>query len=460
MNGSERPGASGALFPRNFHRRYPLAARGEGCWIFTDEGKKLLDAAGSAAVVSIGHGVPEIAQAMAEQAAKLAFVHSSEFHSRPAEQLAELLVALAPPNFQRGGRVFLTCGGSEATETAIKLCRQYFVERGEPRRSKIVSRRQSYHGSTIGALSLSGNTGRREPFLPLLSEWGHIAPCYCYRCPLGLEYPDCNVACADELEKYLKEYDPETVAAFIFEPVSGATLGAVAPPDGYAERIAEICRRHGILLVADEVMTGMGRTGKPFAVDHWGVKPDVLLVGKGVASGYAPLGAVLASDEVADAFVRGSGRFIHGFTYSGHPVAAAAGLAVLDYIREHHLFERVSGAGAELGGALESLAAEFRIIGNVRGLGLLWGIEFVRDRESRVPFEAGAQVADLVFQAAFDAGVLTYPIHGCADGTKGDHLLLAPPFILSSKEIDALATGLRTALALVEQNLSSGGWEP
>ncbi len=458
MNGSERPGASGALFSRNFHRRYPLAARAEGCWIFTDEGKKLLDAAGSAAVVSIGHGVGAIGQAMAEQAAKLAFVHSSEFHTRVAQQLAERLLALAPPNFQRGGRVFLTSGGSEATETAIKLCRQYFVERGETRRSKIVSRRQSYHGSTIGALSVSGNTARREPFLPLLAEWGHIAPCYCYRCPLGLEYPQCNVACADELEKYLEENDPETVAAFIFEPVSGATLGAVAPPAGYAERIAEICRRHGILLIADEVMTGIGRTGKPFAVDHWGVKPDVLLVGKGVASGYAPLGAVLASADVADTFIRGSGRFAHGFTYSAHPVAAAAGLAVLDYLQEQHLFDRVAPAGGELGRALEALRADSAIIGNVRGLGLLWGIEFVRDRESRAPFEAAAQVADLVFDAAYDAGVLTYPIHGCADGTRGDHLLLAPPFILSSEEITTLAAGLKAALARVEQNLSSSGW--
>jgi adenosylmethionine-8-amino-7-oxononanoate aminotransferase len=460
MNGGERQSARGTLFSRNFHRRYPVGARGEGCWIFTDEGKKLLDAAGSAAVVSIGHGVAQIGQAMAEQATKLAFVHSSEFQTRVAQQLAERLLALAPSNFQRRGRVFLTSGGSEATETAIKLCRQYFLERGETHRWKIVSRRQSYHGSTIGALSLSGNTARREPFLPLLAEWGHISPCYCYRCPLGLEYPACNVACADELEKYLEENDPETVAAFIFEPVSGATLGAVAPPAGYAARIAEICRRHGILLIADEVMTGIGRTGKPFAVDHWGVKPDVLLVGKGVASGYAPLGAVLASDEVSDAFVRGSGRFVHGFTYSAHPVAAAAGVAVLDHIKEKRLFDRVAPAGVELGRALEDLRANCSIIGDVRGLGLLWGIEFVQDRKNRTPFEATAHVADLVFDAAYEAGVLTYPIHGCADGTLGDHLLLAPPFILSSEEITALVTGLKTAVQRVEQNLSNTGWKP
>jgi adenosylmethionine-8-amino-7-oxononanoate aminotransferase len=457
MSGDERPGGTGSLFPRNFGKRYPLAARGEGCWIFTDAGKKVLDAAGSAAVVSIGHGVEAIGRAMAEQATKLAFVHSSEFHTRVAEDLAERLLALAPANFQRGGRVFLTSGGSEATESALKLCRQYFVERGENKRTKIVSRRQSYHGATMGAMTISGNVSRREPFLPMLPEWGHIAPCYCYRCPLGLRYPQCNVACADELEKYLEANDPETVAAFIFEPVSGATLGAVAPPEGYAERIAEICRRHGILLIADEVMTGIGRTGKPFAVDHWRVEPDVLLVGKGVASGYAPLGAVLASGRVAETIAHGSGRFVHGFTYSGHPVAAAAGVAVLDYIHEHQLFARVPAIGLELGRALEGLQAESRIIGNVRGLGLLWGIEFVSDRENRSPFEAGLNVADLVFQAAYETGVLTYPIRGCADGKAGDHLLLAPPFILSNSEIETLATGLKSALARVEQTLVGSG---
>lgn len=456
MSGDEEAVTTGALFPRNFQRRYPLAARGEGCWLFTDAGKKLLDAAGSAAVISIGHGVARIGQAMAEQAGKLAFAHSSQFHTRVAEELAERLLALAPPGFQRGGRVLLTSGGSEATETALKLCRQYFVERGEERRVKIVSRRQSYHGATLGALSVSGNVGRREPFLPLLSEWGHIAPCYCYRCPLGLRYPQCDLACAEELESFLGTNDAETIAGFIFEPVSGATLGAVVPPEGYAARIAEICRRHGLLLISDEVMTGIGRTGKPFAVDHWGVEPDMIVVGKGVASGYAPLGAVLVSSRVAETIAHGSGRFVHGFTYSGHPVAAAAGLAVLDYIHENRLFARVPDVGLELGRALEGLRDEFPIVGDVRGTGLLWGIEFVRDRESRSPFEAGLHVADLVFQAAYEAGVLTYPIQGCADGKAGDHMLLAPPFILSSAEIELLVTGLRTALERVTRILSSG----
>lgn len=444
---------SGALFPRDFRRRYPLAARGEGCWIYTDAGKKLLDAAGSAAVVSIGHGVGEIGEAMAEQARRLEFAHSSEFHTRAAEELARRLLDLAPANFRQGGRVLLTSGGSEATETAIKMCRQYFLERGETRRVKIVSRRQSYHGSTLGALGASGNVGRREPYEPLLPNWGKIAPCYCYRCPLGLRFPECNVACADDLETHLRENGSEDVAAFLFEPVSGATLGAVPPPEGYAKRIEEICRRHGILLIADEVMTGVGRTGRPFAVEHWGVEPDLLLVGKGVASGYAPVGGVIASAGVVETIARGSGRFVHGFTYSAHPVAAAAGVAVLDYLEKHRLFSRVSSVGAELGRALESLRGEFPILGDVRGLGLLWGTELVRQRDTRLAYPAELQVAQRVFLAAYEAGVLTYPIQGCADGHAGDHILLAPPFILTSAEIEALAAGLRTALAQVVATL-------
>src|SRR6202161_3413318 len=286
---------SSALFPRNFRKDLPIAVRGEGAWIFTADGRRLLDASGQAAVVSIGHGVAEIGRAMAEQASQIAFAHTTQFHSAPAEKLAERLLALAPPNFRDGGRVYFTSGGSEATETAIKLARQYWIERGETRRFRVILRQQSYYGSTLGGLSVSGNVRRREPFAPLLKEWGHIAPCFCYRCPFGLKYPECNVDCADDLERLLERDGSKDVAAFIFEPVVGATLGAVAPPDGYVQRVAEICRRHEILLIADEVMSGMGRTGKPFAVEHWSLTPDMILVGKGVGGGYAPLGAVIVS---------------------------------------------------------------------------------------------------------------------------------------------------------------------
>ena len=444
---------SGALFPRSFRKSYPRAVRGDGCYLYTSDGRKLLDAAGGAAVVSIGHGVAAVAEAMAEQARRLAYVHSSQFHTEAAEQLAERLRALAPANFRRG-RVFFTSGGSEATETAIKLCRQYFLERGQPQRTRVVGRRQSYHGATLGALAVTGNVRRRAPYLPLLADWGHIAPCYCYRCPLGLTFPSCEVACADELEKFVGGAEAETIAAFIVEPVVGATLGAVVPPEGYLQRIAEICRRHGMLLIADEVMTGMGRTGKNFGVEHWGVEPDLILVGKGVASGYAPLGAVLVSEQVAETIARGSGGFEHGFTYSAHPVAAAAGLAVLDHIEENNLFERVAPAGRELAAALARLKNSPHV-GDVRGIGLLAGVELVADAATREPFAPEKRVAEKVCEAALEGGVVTYPIQGCAhtgvglhaDGQRGDHILLAPPFIISSEEIETIARALERAIA-------------
>ena len=287
----------------------------------------------------------------------------------------------------------------------------------------------------------------------MLPEWGHVSPCYCYRCPLGLTYPACNVACADELEKFLLSVSSETVAAFILEPVVGATLGAVAPPEGYLQRIFEICRRHGILLIADEVMTGLGRTGTTFAVEHWGVVPDMILVGKAVASGYAPLGGVLVAPRVAEAIAQGSGRFEHGFTYQAHPVAMAAGLAVLDYISEHQLFERVAPAGRALLQALRSVEGH-AYVGDVRGCGLLLGVEFVRDRTTREPFPREANLAERIRQAALEEGITTYPIQGCVDGERGDHVLLAPPFIISSDEISEIARALGAAVERVAESRS------
>jgi len=437
-----------ALFPRNFRKEFPVVVRGEGCWIVVADGRRYLDASGQAAVVNIGHGVKEIAEAMAAQAGQVAFAHTTQFHSEAAEKLAARLLALAPGNFQNGGRVYFTSGGSEATETAIKLARQYHLERGETSRYRVISRRQSYHGSTVGAMSVSGNVGRRAPYAPLLAEWGHIAPCFCFHCPFDKKFPECGIACADDLSNFLSSDHPETAAAFIFEPVVGATLGAVAPPDGYAQRIAQICRAQGILLVADEIMTGMGRTGKPFAVNHWGVEPDLILVGKGVASGYAPLGAVLVSAKVADAFAKGSRVFQHGFTYQAHPVSTAAGKAVLDYLENHNLFERVSPAAAQLRAALARLQ-DHPHVGEIRGLGLLMGIEFVMDRQTREPFPRETNIAEKIMQAALTKNVLTYPSQGCVDGLRGDHILLAPPFIISADLCSQIAQALEFAVAQV-----------
>jgi adenosylmethionine-8-amino-7-oxononanoate aminotransferase len=437
-----------ALFPRNFKKQYPIAVRGEGCWITAADGKKYLDVAGQAAVVNIGHGVASVASAMAEQASQLSFAHSSQFHTAAAEKLAARLLALAPEEMRGGGRVYFCSGGSEANETAIKLARQYFLERGRPERFRVASRRQSYHGSTLGAMSMSGNTARREPYHPLLPEWGHIDPCFCRHCPLGLQFPECKLACADELETLLRDDREKPIAAFIFEPVVGATLGAAVPPDGYVQRIAEICRQHDVLLIADEVMTGMGRTGKPFAVDYWRVEPDMITFGKGAASGYAPLGGVIVGPRMIETFERGSGAFQHGFTYQNHPVSMAAGNAVLDNLQEQNLFARVPMASRELFAALEPLK-EHPHVGDVRGLGLLTGIEFVKDKSTRAPFPRDENIAGKIFQAAMEQGVLTYPAQGCVDGVNGDHILLAPPFIISSEECRIAARAIADAMKKV-----------
>jgi len=436
------------LFSRNFKKTYPIAVRGEGCWIVASDGRRFLDAAGQAAVVGIGHGVPEIGRAMAEQSSHIAFAHTSQFHTAPAEKLAARLLAVAPPNFRSGGRVYFTSGGSEATETAIKLARQYHLETGQKNRYRVLSRRQSYHGSTLGAMSVSGNVARRAPYEPLIADWGHIAPCFCYHCPFEKTFPQCELVCADDLQTHLQGSKGNDAAAFIFEPVVGATLGAAVPPEAYAERIAELCRKNGILLIADEVMTGMGRTGKPFAVQHWGIEPDMILVGKGIASGYAPLGAVLVSARVVEAFERGSGAFMHGFTYQAHPVSTAAGNAVFDYLESHKLFERVAPAGKNLRDGLSSLLPH-RHVGDVRGLGLLLGVEFVKDEATREPFPKSENIAEKVRQACLEENVLTYPTQGCVDGLRGDHILLAPPFTISPDESALIPRALHAALAKV-----------
>lgn len=439
---------STALFSRNLRKQYPLAVRGEGCWIIAAGGRRYLDASGQAAVVSIGHGVPEIGRAMAEQSGRIAFAHTTQFHSESAEKLAARVLALAPRNFQNGGRVYFTSGGSEATETAIKLARQYFLESKQALRYRVVSRNQSYHGSTLGAMSVSGNLGRRAPYAPMIPEWGHVAPCFCYHCPFGKTYPECNLACADDLDSFLQKNDAASVAAFLFEPVVGATLGAVPAADGYTARLAEICRKHGILMIADEVMSGMGRTGKPFACAHWGLEPDIILSGKGIASGYAPLGAVLVAPHIVEAFERGSAAFTHGFTYQAHPVATAAGNAVFDYLEAHKLLGRVSPAGDMLRQSLAKLAGHPHV-GQLRGLGLLQGIEFVKDKVAREPFPKDAGIAEKIRQAVLEKNVLVYPGQGTVDGARGDHVLLAPPFVITAEECDLIAGALQYALGKV-----------
>ena len=442
-----------AVIRRSFRKQFPKAVRGEGVYLWDDADVRYLDLAGSAAVNFIGHGVPEISAAMAEQVAKLEFAHTSQFTTPVAEEFAQELLAFAGEHF-RGGAVYFTSGGSESIETALKLARQYQVEIGQSRRYQILSRQQSYHGATLGALAVSGNKRRREIYLPMVREFPHIGMPYCYRC--AFECTDgcrnCGQQYAAELEQAIASAKGEA-AAFIFEPVSGATLGAVVPPPGYLQSIAEICCHHGVLLIADEVMTGMGRTGRNFAVEHWHVEPDILVTAKGLSSGYAPLGAVIASKKVVDAIASGSGAFLHGFTYNAHPISLAAGRAVLRHLQTKKLVEaadsnRAGTAAAHFKWQLDNLRHE-EAVGDVRGLGLLWGIEFVADKKSKRPFSPGENFAGRVGSAAMQRGLLVYPMQGSVDGASGDHLLLAPPAVITADQIDwsveQLAAAIREA---------------
>jgi adenosylmethionine-8-amino-7-oxononanoate aminotransferase len=413
--------------------------RGEGAYLWDARGQRYLDLAGSAAVNFIGHGMGEIVSAMTEQARSLEFVHGSQFTTPIAEEYAAELLAFAGENF-RGGAVYFASGGSEAIETALKLARQYQVEIGNFRRSQIISRNQSYHGATLGAVAVSRNKKRREIYRPMLRESISVGMPYCYRCAY-----DCTDSCANCGQQYANEIEQAIVdsdgrvAAVILEPVSGATLGAVAPPRGYLQKVGEICNSHEVLLIADEVMSGMGRTGRNFAVDHWGVAPDMIVSAKGLSSGYAPLGAVIISKKVVDAIAFGSGSFIHGFTYSSHPISLAAGRAVLRYIQNHNL---IAAADSENDGSIASMLrkklAELRSVqhvGDVRGIGLLWAIEFVSDRSSKAPFPFQLNFSGKVANAAIDRGLLVYPVQGCADGDCGDHILIAPPAVISEDQV-------------------------
>lgn len=434
-------GPRSSVFRRAFSKSFPEAVRGEGALLLDSKGKQYLDFAGSAAVNLIGHGVGEIAEAMLQQAHNLEFVHSSHFTTPVAEEYAGELLEFAGEKF-RGGAVFFTCGGSEAIESALKLARQYQVEIGQKQRYRIISRRQSYHGATLGALAVSGNLRRREIYLPMVREFEQVSLPYCYRCRYDCK--NCGQQYAAELECVLVSSNAEA-AAFIFEPVSGATLGAAVPPQGYLQEIASVCRRHGVLLIADEVMTGMGRTGRNFAVDHWGIAPDIIVAAKGLSSGYAPLGAVIASSRVVDAIADGSGSFIHGFTYNAHPISVSAGRAVLRRLRERKLVDAVGGIGSVLKSTLEKLKS-VASVGDVRGIGLLWGIELVADRNTKQPFPVSANFAARVAQAAAERGLLVYPMQGCVDGSAGDHLLIAPPAVISQEQIAWAGQQLQAAM--------------
>ena len=433
------------IFPRHSKLDPPVAVGGEGCYLIDASGKRYLDGSGGAAVSCLGHGDREVIDAIKAQLDRLAYAHTGYFTSEPAEALADLLIENAPGRLDR---VYLLSGGSEASEAALKLARQYFIERGEPGRHRLIARRQSYHGNTLGALAAGGNAMRRAPFAPLLIEVSHIEPCYAYRGKRDDEsLEDYGRRAADALEEEILRLGPETVMGFMAETVVGASLGAVAPAPGYFRRVREICDRHGILLILDEVMCGMGRTGTLFACEQDGVAPDICAIAKGLGAGYQPIGAMLCTDTIYDTIAGGSGFFQHGHTYVGHPTAAAAGLAVVNALLSRGLVRRSAEQGETLAAALEDRFGQHPHVGDLRGRGLFRGIEIVADRETRAPFEPERKVAARVRNADFEAGLVCYPVSGNADGRSGDAIMLAPPFIISDDQIGELVDKLDTAMA-------------
>ncbi|PTX47069.1 hypothetical protein IQ03_03434 [Gemmobacter caeni] len=432
------------LFGRSTKGALPVAVRGEGCYLIDAAGKRYFDGSGGAAVSCLGHSDAGVRAALHDQLDRLAFAHTGFFTSEPAEALADRLIAHAPPGIDR---VYLVSGGSEAVEAALKLARQYFMEIGQPQRHRVIARRQSYHGNTLGALAAGGNAWRRAQFAPLLVETSHIAPCYEYRDRAPGETVEAyGLRVADELEAEINRLGPETVMAFIAEPVVGATAGAVPAVPGYFRRIREICDQHGILLILDEVMCGMGRTGHLFACEEDGVAPDLITIAKGLGAGYQPIGALLTSGRIYDAVAAGSGFFQHGHTYMGHPMAAAAANAVLEAIVARGLLARVREQGARLQAALEAALGQHPHIGDIRGRGLFRGVELVADRETKVPFDPALKLHARVKALAFEAGLICYPMGGTIDGQRGDHILLAPPFIIEDAQIDELVSKLSGAI--------------
>ena len=424
------------VFHRQLRQPLPTAVAGQGVHLIDSAGRRYLDASGGAAVSCLGHGHPDVLAAMHAQLDSLAYAHTSFFTTEVAEALADDLIAHAPSGMSH---VYLVSGGSEAMEAALKMARQYFVEIGQPERRHFIARRQSYHGNTLGALAVGGNAWRRAQFAPLLMDVTHVSPCYEYRDRHADETPEAyGQRLVQELADTIERLGPQTVLAFVAETVGGATAGVLTPVPGYLRGVRELCDRHGILLILDEVMCGMGRTGTLHACQHDGVVPDLLAVAKGLGGGYQPIGAVLVQGRVVDAFRHGSGLFQHGHTYIGHAMACAAALAVQRVIRRDGLLERVRHLGQRLESGLRERLGEHPHVGDIRGRGLFWGIEWVQDKSSRRPLDPALKTHARLKAAAFARGLMIYPMGGTVDGLHGDHVLLAPPFVCSDQDIDTL----------------------
>jgi len=429
---------------RSFNTSYPTAVAGQGPYLIDSTGKRYLDASGGAAVSCLGHSDPQVIEAVREQIGRLAYAHTSFFSTEVMEELADFLVARAPEGLES---VYFVSGGSEAVETALKLARQYFVEVGQPARQHVIARRQSYHGNTLGALAAGGNEWRRRQFEPLLINVSHVSPSYAYRDQQPGESVEHYVQrLGNELEAEILRLGSGNVMAFIAEPVVGATLGAVPAVAGYFKRVREICDRHGVLLILDEVMCGMGRTGSLFAAEQEGITADLITIAKGLGAGYQPIGATLVSARIRDAIAQGSGFFQHGHTYIGHATACAAALAVQKTIEQRGLLKQVVTQGDALHARLAERLAAHPHVGDIRGRGLFRGIELVSDRATKAPFDPAAKLHARVKKAAMNLGLMCYPMGGTVDGQKGDHILLAPPFIIDAQHIDEIVDKLALAI--------------
>ncbi len=432
------------VFHRHTRHTYPLAVKGDGVYVVDSEGKRYLDASGGAAVSCLGHSHPVVIQAIKDQLDKLPYAHTSFFTNTPSESLAEHLIERAPEGLER---VYFVSGGSEANESAMKLARQYFVEIGQPQRRRFIARWQSYHGNTLGALAAGGNRARRDMFEPLLIDVSHIPPCFAFReKPSQESEEDYGRRVADELEAEILNQGPETVIGFIAETVVGATSGAVTPVPGYFKRIREICDKYGVLLILDEVMCGMGRTGSLFACEQEGIAPDLLTCAKGLGAGYQAIGACLVSGNIYDAVSAGTGFFQHGFTYIGHPTSCAAALAVQQVMEREGLLENVRRQGGRLRELLIGRFGHHPHVADIRGRGLFIGVELVADRETLEPFAPAARLHARIKSQAMARGLMCYPGGGTLDGTRGDHILLAPPFIVQDEHVEHIAKVLGEAV--------------
>lgn len=432
------------VFHRQLLHELPVAVSGQGVTLTDAQGKTYLDACGGAAVSCLGHGHPDVLAAMHAQIDKLSYAHTSFFSTAVAEELADVMIESAPAGMSH---VYFVSGGSEAMEAALKMARQYFVEIGEPNRQHFVARRQSYHGNTLGALAVGGNEWRRAQFHPLLIDVAHVSPCYEYRDRADAESPQAyGQRLVRELEETFERLGPGNVMAFVAETVGGATAGVLTAVPDYFKGVRELCDRHGILLILDEVMCGMGRTGTLHACEQEGVVPDLIAVAKGLGGGYQPIGAVMAQSKLVEVFRKGSGMFQHGHTYLGHPVACAAALAVQKVIKRDGLLQQVQARGATLQSLLQSQFGHHPHVGDIRGRGLFWGIELVADRSSKQWFDASLKLHARVKREAMAQGLMVYPMAGTVDGKNGDHILLAPPYISSVNDLSEIVTRLGVAV--------------